>query len=71
MLALKARVRGGHIVVDAPTELPEGTELYVVLLDEELEDRLDIQEAGRVVAEMKAKGEQPLTLDELKRQLGL
>lgn len=71
MNALKAHVENGRIVVDDPTDLPDGTELYVVPVDEELEDRLDIEEADRVVAEMKATGERPITLDELKRQLGI
>ncbi|MBM4362552.1 MAG: prevent-host-death protein, partial [Deltaproteobacteria bacterium] len=35
------------------------------------EDRLDVEAADRVVAEMKATGERPITLDELKRQLGI
>ena len=30
MTAMKARVKDGHIVVDEPTSLPEGAELYVV-----------------------------------------
>jgi hypothetical protein len=29
MQAMKARVKNGHIVVDKPTELPEGTELPI------------------------------------------
>jgi hypothetical protein len=32
--AVKAHVRGGRIVVDDPTDLPEGTELRLVLADE-------------------------------------
>ena len=34
MQALKAHVRSGRIVVDDPTDLPEGTELQLVLADE-------------------------------------
>lgn len=30
MNALKAKVVGGRLVVDEPTELPEGTEVYLV-----------------------------------------
>ena len=71
MNALKAHVENGRIIVDDPTDLPDGTELYVVAVDEELEDRLDVQEADRVMSEMKASGEKPISLDELKRQLGL
>ena len=31
MQALKAHVRNGHVVVDDPTELPEGAEVEVVV----------------------------------------
>jgi hypothetical protein len=34
MQALKAHVRSGRIVVDDPTELPEGTEVRLVLPDD-------------------------------------
>lgn len=33
MRALKAHVRGGRLVLDEPTELPEGTEVELVPLD--------------------------------------
>ena len=32
-MTLKARVRAGRLVVDEPTELPEGTELELLPLD--------------------------------------
>lgn len=32
-MTLKARVRAGRLVVDEPTDLPEGTELEVLPLD--------------------------------------
>jgi hypothetical protein len=32
-MTLKARVRGGRLVVDEPTDLPEGTELELLPLD--------------------------------------
>jgi hypothetical protein len=65
MQAVKAHVRGGRIVVDDPTDLPEGTELHLVLADEgddfddeeraALHEALDEAEAdidaGRVVTE--------------------
>lgn len=64
MLALKARVRNGRLVLDEPTALPEGAEVRVALVDaDELEERdraaleaaLDEAEAesaaGRVVSE--------------------
>ncbi len=34
MRALKAHVRSGRILVDEPTDLPEGTEIELVPLDE-------------------------------------
>jgi hypothetical protein len=71
MTALKAHVENGRIIVDEPTDLPDGTQLYVVAVDEEIQDRLDIVEANRVVSQMKATGEQPIRIGELKRQLGL
>jgi hypothetical protein len=36
MKALEARVRGGRLVLDEPTELPEGEEVELVPLDEVL-----------------------------------
>jgi hypothetical protein len=32
-MTLKARVRGGRLVVDEPTDLPEGTEVELLPLD--------------------------------------
>jgi len=66
MHALKARVRHGRIVVDEPTDLPEGTELDLVRADElELEDRESLlrairegiadADAGRVVDDAEAR----------------
>jgi hypothetical protein len=62
MQGLKAHVRSGRIVVDEPTDLPEGSELELVVvgndaLDEEdqrelsalLELALDDEDAGRKV----------------------
>ena len=42
MAVLRARVKGGHIVVDEPTDLPDGTELTLLLL--EAEDELTAEE---------------------------
>jgi hypothetical protein len=40
MRALKAHVRGGRLVLDEPTNLPEGAEVRVALVDgDELDDR--------------------------------
>lgn len=34
MRALKAQVRGGRLVLDEPTELPEGTEVELMAVEE-------------------------------------
>jgi hypothetical protein len=54
MATLRASVRGGHIVSDDATDLPEGTKLTVMLLDAEDEmtpaERADLEaeiERGR------------------------
>jgi hypothetical protein len=59
MQALKAQVKNGRLVVDEPTDLPDGAEVDVVVIDDELsaEERaalhasldraLDDSEAGR------------------------
>lgn len=51
---MRARVKGGHIVVDEPTDLPDGTELTLLLLEAEdemtAEERADLDamiERGR------------------------
>jgi hypothetical protein len=61
MHALKAQVKNGRLVVDVPTDLPDGAELEVVVIDDGLtsEERaelhasldraLDDSEAGRGV----------------------
>ncbi len=35
MRALKAQVRGGRLVLDEPTNLPDGTEVELVAVDDE------------------------------------
>jgi hypothetical protein len=35
MRALKAHVKAGRLVLDEPTELPEGTEVVVTVVDDE------------------------------------
>jgi hypothetical protein len=45
MSALKIRVENGRIKLDEPTNLPNGTELYVVPVDE-LEDVVLAQDDG-------------------------
>jgi hypothetical protein len=44
MNALKARVRNGRIVIDEPTDLPEGTELELV--PTEVDDMTDEERAA-------------------------
>jgi hypothetical protein len=51
MKALKALVRGGRLVLDEPTDLPEGEEIELVPLDEVLAsggDYLDDAERERL-----------------------
>ena len=42
MVSIKARVVGGRIVVDAPTDLPEGTQVELVAVIDHGEDALDV-----------------------------
>ncbi|HWU86857.1 MAG TPA: hypothetical protein VN253_06265 [Kofleriaceae bacterium] len=61
MQALKAQVKNGRIMLDEPTNLPDGAEIEVIVIDDELsaEERaelhasldraLDDSEAGRGV----------------------
>jgi hypothetical protein len=51
MRALKAHVRAGRLVLDEPTDLPEGAEVELVPLDEVLAsggDYLDDEERERL-----------------------
>jgi hypothetical protein len=71
MHALKARVENGRYVIDEKADLPDGTELYLVPVSEEDEDRLDVEEANKVLAEMKATGEEPVSIDDIAARYGL
>jgi hypothetical protein len=71
MNAVKAKVVGGRFVIEEPTELPEGTELYLVPVDEAEEDRIDVDEANKILEAMKASGEKPIPLAQVKASLGL
>jgi hypothetical protein len=51
MQALKAHVRGGRLVFDEPTNLPEGAEVRVALVDV---DELDDEERARLHATIEA-----------------
>jgi hypothetical protein len=50
MSTLHARVRGGQIVVEGKTELPEGTELTLVMVD--AEDEMTSEERADLEAEL-------------------
>jgi len=71
MEALKARIENGRYVIDEPANLPDGTELYLMPLSEEDEDRLDVEEANKVLDEMKRTGEKPIPFAQVKAELGL
>jgi hypothetical protein len=71
MQALKARIENGRYVIDEKATLPEGTELYLVLVSEEDEDRFDIDEANKIIAAMTATGEKPVSIDEIAARYGL
>ena len=62
---------GGRFVIDEPTDLPEGTELYLLPVSEEDEDRLDVDAANQAVAEAQAKGEKPIPWAQVKTEFGL
>ncbi|HEY1959997.1 MAG TPA: hypothetical protein VGH28_30520 [Polyangiaceae bacterium] len=49
MAPLKAVVKNGRILVDAPTELPDGTELELLPVDE-----MDDEERAQLLAEIDA-----------------
>jgi len=66
---LSAHVENGKIMVDTPTDLPDGTKLLLIAVDEE--DLLDIQAAARALAEAEAKGEKPVPWSQAKAELGL
>ncbi len=55
-LTLRARVRGGRLVLDEPTELPEGSEVELVLAHEQ--DDLDEADRARLHAALdRARGQ--------------
>ena len=66
---ISAHVANGRIVVDTPTDLPEGTKLRLLAVREE--DLLDIQAADEALAEAEAKGEKPIPWSQAKAELGL
>jgi hypothetical protein len=56
MQPLRTRVRHGRIVLDEPTDLPDGTELEVVLADSG--DGLDAEERERLHESLRESIEQ-------------
>ena len=38
MPSIRARVRGGRLLVDAPTDLPDGLEVTLAIVDDDLDD---------------------------------
>jgi hypothetical protein len=55
-LTLKAHVRAGRLVLDEPTDLPEGSEVALVLADEG--DALDDADRERLHAALRRSAEQ-------------
>ncbi len=45
---LRARVRNGRLVLDEPTDLPEGEEVELVRADVDDEDEMDAAERARL-----------------------
>lgn len=56
MLAFKARVRHGRLVLDEPTDLPEGTEIDLVPADDG--DELNDEERAALHASLDAAAEE-------------
>jgi hypothetical protein len=66
MRVLKAHVKGGQLVVDEPLDLPEGSEVRVALVDDELDDAERAQlEAAIEESEAELDAGQGMTEDEL------
>jgi len=55
-LALKARVRGGRLILDEPVDLPDGSEVDLVPADEG--DDLDDEDRARLHAALERSAEQ-------------
>ena len=49
MRALKAHVKAGRLILDEPTELPEGTEVELTLVED---DDLSPEERGRLLKDL-------------------
>jgi hypothetical protein len=55
MRVMKAHVRGGRLLLDEPTDLPEGSEVPLALVDD---DELDEGERARLDAALERSMEQ-------------
>jgi hypothetical protein len=55
-MSLKAKVRGGRLIVDEPTDLPEGTEVPLLPLDPG--DWLDEEDRAALHRALKASDEE-------------
>lgn len=62
---LKAHVREGHVVLDEPTELPEGAEIRVALIDELDDDEREKLDAALDEAEREFAAGAVVSTDEL------
>ncbi len=67
MRVLKAHVRDGRVVVDEPTDLPEGSEVRVALVDDNEMDEAERAKLEEALEESEAEFEAGLgvTEDEL------
>ena len=54
MMPLRARVRNGRLLLDEPTELPDGTEVNLAVLDDDLDD----EDRARLHAALEASEEE-------------
>jgi hypothetical protein len=55
MRVLKAHVRGGRLVLDEPTDLPEGSEVQVALVDDDGMDEAERAELEAALEESEAE----------------
>lgn len=73
-IALKAHVRGGRLILDEPVDLPEGSEVSLVPIDDG--DDLDDDDRARLHAALERSAEQfragqGIPAAEVLRRLGL
>jgi hypothetical protein len=73
-LTLRAKVRGGRLILDEPVDLPEGSEIDLVPVDEG--DTLDDEDRARLHAALERsiaqiRAGQGIPADEALRRLGI